>query len=82
MFHFPGGLKDYLAADIEGKPLVAEQFFTGRIEKPERHGSLEWAVAWLAESPSADELMRGNIDAQDLVIDRGLYPDWRRPESS
>ncbi len=49
VFHFPGGLKDYLAADIEGKPLVAEQFFTGRVEKPERHGSLEWAVAWLAE---------------------------------
>ncbi len=49
VFHFPGGLKDYLAADIEGKALVAEQFFTGRIEKPERHGSLEWAVAWLAE---------------------------------
>ncbi len=49
VFHFPGGLKDYLAADIEGKPLVAEQFFTGRVEKPERHGSLEWAVTWLAE---------------------------------
>ncbi|WP_374544989.1 DNA topoisomerase IV subunit B [Rhodoblastus sp.] len=49
VFHFPGGLKDYLAADIEGKDLVAEQFFTGRIEKPERHGSLEWAVAWLSE---------------------------------
>ncbi len=49
VFHFPGGLKDYLAADIEGKALVAEQFFTGRVEKPERHGSLEWAVAWLAE---------------------------------
>ena len=40
------------------------------------------AVAWLAESSSADELMRGNIDAQDLVLDRGLYPDWRRPEGS
>jgi topoisomerase-4 subunit B len=49
VFHFPGGLKDYLAADIEGKGLVAEQFFTGRVEKPERHGSLEWAVAWMAQ---------------------------------
>ena len=47
VFHFPGGLKDYLAADIDGKELVAEPFFTGRIEKPERHGSLEWAVTWL-----------------------------------
>jgi topoisomerase-4 subunit B len=49
VFHFPGGLKDYLAADIDGKELVAEQFFTGRVEKPERHGSLEWAVTWLAQ---------------------------------
>ncbi len=44
VFHFPGGLKDYLAADIEGKEQVADQFFVGRVEKAERHGSLEWAV--------------------------------------
>ena len=36
VFHFPGGLKDYLAAEIEGKELVAEPFFVGRVEKPER----------------------------------------------
>ena len=46
---FPGGLKDYLAQDIEGKELVTEQVFTGKVEKPGGHGSLEWAVAWLAE---------------------------------
>jgi topoisomerase IV subunit B len=49
VFHFPGGLKDYLSQDIEGKELVIEQSFTGRIEKPGGHGSLEWAIAWLAE---------------------------------
>ena len=48
MFHFPGGLKDYLAADIEGEALVADQVFTGRIERSVRHGAVEWAVAWLA----------------------------------
>ncbi len=47
-FHFPGGLKDYLAADIEGEALVADQVFTGRIEKSGRQGTVEWAVAWLA----------------------------------
>ncbi len=47
-FHFPGGLKDYLAADIEDENLVADQAFTGRIEKTGRHGTVEWAVAWLA----------------------------------
>jgi topoisomerase IV subunit B len=48
MFHFPGGLKDYLAGDIEGEALVADQVFTGRMEKSGRHGAVEWAIAWLA----------------------------------
>ena len=47
VFRFPGGLKDYLAREIEGKELVADQIFSGKIEKPGGHGSLEWAVAWL-----------------------------------
>ena len=47
-FHFPGGLRDYLAADIEGEALVADQVFTGRVEKAGKHGSVEWAIAWLA----------------------------------
>jgi topoisomerase-4 subunit B len=49
VFHFPGGLKDYLAQDIDGKDLVNEQSFTGKIAKPGGHGSLEWAIAWLTE---------------------------------
>jgi topoisomerase-4 subunit B len=48
VFHFPGGLKDYLAADIEGEALVADQVFTGKVEKSGKHGSVEWAIAWLA----------------------------------
>ncbi len=48
VFHFPGGLKDYLAADIEGEALVADQVFTGRVERPGKHGTVEWAIAWLA----------------------------------
>jgi len=48
VFHFPGGLKDYLAADIEGETLVADQVFTGRVEKSGKHGTVEWAIAWLA----------------------------------
>jgi NAD(P)-dependent dehydrogenase (short-subunit alcohol dehydrogenase family) len=35
------------------------------------------AVAWLVASSDADALMRGNIDAQTLALERGLYPDWR-----
>ncbi|MGL5362318.1 MAG: DNA topoisomerase IV subunit B [Bosea sp. (in: a-proteobacteria)] len=48
VFRFPGGLRDYLAREIEGKDLVAEPIFGGKITKPGGHGSLEWAVAWLA----------------------------------
>ncbi|ACL58230.1 DNA topoisomerase IV subunit B [Methylobacterium nodulans] len=45
---FPAGLKDYLAREIDGKELVTDGLFTGKITKPGSHGSLEWAVAWLA----------------------------------
>ena len=44
---FPGGLRDYLARDIEGKELVTDAIFSGKVTKPGSHGSLEWAVAWM-----------------------------------
>ena len=49
VFHFPGGLKDYLAQDTAGKALVTDAVFTGKVQKPGGHGSLEWAVCWLAD---------------------------------
>jgi topoisomerase-4 subunit B len=48
VFKFPGGLRDYLAGEIEGKDLVAEPIFSGKVTKEGGHGSLEWAIAWLA----------------------------------
>jgi len=45
-FHFPGGLRDFLANRIEGEPRIAEDIFSGTIGKPGTHGSVEWAVAW------------------------------------
>jgi len=48
VLRFPGGLKDYLAREIEGKETVADQPFAGKIEREGGHGSLEWAVSWLA----------------------------------
>lgn len=47
-FKFPNGLKDYLLHDIDGKDLVTDQIFSGKITKPGSHGSLEWAVAWMS----------------------------------
>ncbi|KTS38242.1 DNA topoisomerase IV subunit B [Methylobacterium indicum] len=45
---FPAGLKDYLAREIDGKELVADGVFAGKVTKPGSHGSLEWAMAWLS----------------------------------
>ena len=49
VFHFPGGLKDYLAATIEGQTLVTKDIFAGNVKKEGKHGSVEWAVAWVAD---------------------------------
>ncbi len=49
VFHFPGGLKDYMLATINGRTLVTKDMFTGCVEKEGRHGSVEWAVAWMAD---------------------------------
>ena len=49
-FRFPGGLRDHLIQEIEGTTPIADGIFSGKITKPGGHGSLEWAVAWLADA--------------------------------
>ena len=49
VFHFPGGLKDYLTSTIEGQTRVTKEIFSGRVEKEKGHGSVEWAVAWISD---------------------------------
>jgi len=44
--HFPGGLKDYLEATIEGYARVTDDIFAGKVAKPGGHGTVEWAIAW------------------------------------
>jgi topoisomerase-4 subunit B len=48
-FHFPGGLKEYLEATIEGQTRVSKDIFAGRSLKDAGHGSVEWAVCWVAD---------------------------------
>jgi len=45
-FHFPGGLKDYLAASLGDEFQVTRAMFSGRTEKQAGHGAVEWAVTW------------------------------------
>jgi topoisomerase IV subunit B len=49
-FHFAEGLKDYLASNLTGATLVHPDIFTGSTGKTGRHGSVEWAVAWTADT--------------------------------
>jgi topoisomerase IV subunit B len=49
-FHFENGLKDYLAATIEGATLVHPDVFTGKSGEPGANGSVEWAVAWTSDT--------------------------------
>ncbi|MDE2446448.1 MAG: DNA topoisomerase IV subunit B [Alphaproteobacteria bacterium] len=46
VFHFPGGLKDYLEERLEGMTRVVDDIFFGKVVKEGGHGSVEWAVAW------------------------------------
>ena len=46
VFHFPGGLRDFLASRIEGEPRITDDIFSGTSGKPGTHGACEWAVSW------------------------------------
>jgi topoisomerase-4 subunit B len=46
VFHFPGGLKDYLEASLGGEQRVTANIFAGKSDRPGGHGSVEWAITW------------------------------------
>lgn len=46
VFHFPGGLKDFLEASLGNAHKVTSEPFAGKSDKASGHGSLEWAVTW------------------------------------
>jgi topoisomerase IV subunit B len=49
VFHFPGGLKDFLSSRIEGLTPITKDMFTGQVQREGGHGNVEWAIAWLAD---------------------------------
>ncbi len=46
VLHFPGGLVDFLRAEIGNTTTVTNEPFHGKVSKPGSHGSVEWAVGW------------------------------------
>jgi len=45
-FHFPGGLRDYLATRVEGETRIVDEIFSGTAGKPGTNGAVEWAITW------------------------------------
>jgi topoisomerase-4 subunit B len=48
VFHFPGGLKDFLGERLGTERKVIDDIFAGKVGEPGKHGSVEWAVTWFA----------------------------------
>ncbi len=49
VFHFPGGLGDYLSDQLSGTTTYADRPFAGKVGFPEKFnvpGSVEWAINW------------------------------------
>ncbi|KFE36589.1 DNA topoisomerase IV subunit B [Thioclava atlantica] len=54
VFHFPGGLADYLTETLGGATTYADRPFAGKVQFQEKFGvpgSVEWAINW---TPSRD----------------------------
>jgi len=49
VLHFPGGLGDFLASAIEGRPPVVPAPFAGAAAFPDQAGRCEWAITWLEQ---------------------------------
>ncbi len=48
VFHFPGGLRDYLKEALTNEKCVIDNIFSGKTSNPGGHGSVEWAITWFA----------------------------------
>jgi len=49
VFHFPGGLADYLHEVLEGVSLATPTSFSGEAHFSGTEGHVEWAIAWTLE---------------------------------
>jgi topoisomerase-4 subunit B len=64
-FHFPGGLKDYLAAAIHADTLVHPDIFSGKSGRVGANGTCEWAVAWTADADGFLSSYCNTVPTQD-----------------
>ncbi len=48
LFHYPGGLKDFMNERLKDRPRIVEEIFSGSSGRPGTHAHTEWALAWYA----------------------------------
>ncbi|WIJ23540.1 DNA topoisomerase IV subunit B [Devosia sp. RR2S18] len=46
VFHYPAGLRDFMAARVEGETRIVDEIFSGLHGKAGTHGAVEWAIVW------------------------------------
>ncbi len=49
VFHFPGGLRDFLSEQLGERRTLTPDPFAGEASFPEDEGRLEWAISWPAD---------------------------------
>ena len=49
VFHFPGGLSDFLTETLGARTTVTPEIFAGRTKQATGHGRVQWAVTWTPE---------------------------------
>ena len=64
-FHFEKGLEDYLKATINGATLVHPDIFAGKSEKKGGHGTVEWAVGFVADADRSSSSYCNTIPTPD-----------------
>ncbi len=72
VFHFPGGLKDYLQATMGKEFTVTREIFAGKSEKASGHGSLEWAISWYGGDPQVHSYCNTIPTAEGGTHEAGL----------
>jgi len=45
-FHYPGGLKDFMADLLGSETRIIDDVFAGSSGRPGSHGYIEWAITW------------------------------------
>ena len=59
VFHFPGGLSDFLKETLGSKVTITSDVFAGRSKTDTGHGRVEWAITWSPEGyGEADSFVR------------------------